>query len=170
MEKYHTNPSFVLDSQSNEIFAEDFGEEKNDLLPDRNFFYITNFLFREFEIIITQESNDLGFSFQNIAGLNPLLILLEISLIYLFLHSNHIKKSRIYSRIIQRNKKFFFNLLSKNVYAGEKMIRALTTFIGVTKNNNNGRNFFYEKYILTVEKKKINDLYIFNKNKFHFWK
>ena len=53
MEKYHTNPSFVLDSQSNEIFAEDFGEEKNDLLPDRNFFYITNFLFRVFEMIIT---------------------------------------------------------------------------------------------------------------------
>ena len=66
MEKYHTNPSFVLDSQFNEIFAEDFGEEKNDLLPDRNFFYITNFLFREFEMIITYESNDLGFSFQNI--------------------------------------------------------------------------------------------------------
>ena len=66
MEKYHTNPSFVLDSQFNEIFAEDFGEEKNDLLPDRNSFYITNFLFREFEMIITQESNDLGFSFQNI--------------------------------------------------------------------------------------------------------
>ena len=66
MEKYHTNPSFVLDSQFNEIFAEDFGEEKNDLLPDRNSFYITNFLFREFEMIITYESNDLGFSFQNI--------------------------------------------------------------------------------------------------------
>ena len=66
MEKYHTNSSFVLDSQFNEIFAEDFGEEKNDLLPDRNSFYTTNFLFREFEMIITQESNDLGFSFQNI--------------------------------------------------------------------------------------------------------
>ena len=54
-------------------------------------------------------------------------------------------------------KKFFFNLLSKNVYAGEKMIRTLTTFIGVTKNNNIGRNSFYEKYILTDEKKKIYD-------------
>ena len=52
MEKYHTKTSFVLDSQFNEIFAEDFGEEKNDLLPDRNSFYTTNFLFREFEMII----------------------------------------------------------------------------------------------------------------------
>jgi hypothetical protein len=31
------------------------------------------------------------------------------------------------------------------------------TFIGVTKNNTIGKNSFYEKYILTVEKKKIND-------------
>jgi hypothetical protein len=37
------------------------------------------------------------------------------------------------------------------------MIRTLTTFIGVTKNNNIERNFFYEKYILTVVKKKIYD-------------
>jgi hypothetical protein len=43
MEKYHTNPSFVLDSQSNEIFAENFGEEKNDLLPDRNYFILLIF-------------------------------------------------------------------------------------------------------------------------------
>ena len=38
------------------------------------------------------------------------------------------------------------------MYVGEKMIRTLTTFIGVTKNNNIGRNSFYEKYILTDEK------------------
>ena len=56
-------------------------------------------------------------------------------------------------------KKFFFNLLSKNVYVGEKMIRTLTTFIGVTKNNAIGRNSFYERYILTDEKKKIYDYF-----------
>ena len=30
MDKYHTKPSFVLDSQFNQIFVEDFGEEQND--------------------------------------------------------------------------------------------------------------------------------------------
>ena len=61
-----SKPIFRFGSQFNGIFVEDLGEEKNDLMPDRNFFYITNFLFREFEMIITYESNDLGFSFQNI--------------------------------------------------------------------------------------------------------
>ena len=35
------------------------------------------------------------------------------------------------------------------------MIRTLTTFIGVTKNNSIGKDSFYERYILTDEKKKI---------------
>ena len=212
MEKYHTNPSFVLDSQFNEIFVEDFGEEKNDLIPDRNFFYITNFLFREFEMIITYESNDLGFSFQNIfipyipdvkeysfifnritykgfVTLNKFTDyflnnffgqLSKLNLIVEFMKSlswtkpiinivgdffdifispfqSYKKNQGFIQGLFKGIKKFFFNLLSKNVYAGEKMIRTLTTFIGVTKNNNIGRNSFYEKYILTDEKKKIYD-------------
>ena len=56
-------------------------------------------------------------------------------------------------------KKFLFNLLSNNVYVGEKIIRTFTTFIGVTKNNNIGKNSFYEKYILTDDKKKIYDYF-----------
>ena len=210
MDKYHTKPSFVLDSQFNQIFVEDFGEEQNDLIVERNFIYITNFLFREFEIIITYESNDLGFSFQNIyiplipelkeypfvfsritykgfvtldkftdyfvknflgqlSKFNIFVDLLKslswtqpiINIfgdffdIFISPFQSYKRNQGFMQGLFKGIKKFFFNILSKNVYVGEKMIRTLTTFIGVTKNNNIGRNSFYEKYILTDEKKKI---------------
>ena len=214
MKQYHTKPSFILDSVFNQIIVEDFGEEQNDLIEDKNFLYITNFIFREFEVHITYESNDLGFSFQNIyIPLIPDLkdypfvfnritykgfaTIDEFTDFFVKHFVNQISKYNIIFNLLnslswtqpifnifgdffdifispfqsyRKNqgfmhglfkgiKKFFFNLLSKNVYAGEKMIRTLTTFIGVTKNNNIGKNSFYEKYILTDEKKKIYDYF-----------
>ena len=212
--QYHTNPSFVLDSQFSQIIIEDYGEEQNDLIEDKNFFYITNFLFREFEINITYESNDFGFRFQNICiplipdlkgypfifsritykgfvTLNQFTdyfinnffgqlskyniffdLLKSLSWtqpifnifgdffdIFISPFQSYRKNQGFMQGLFKGLKKFFFNLLSKNVYAGEKMIRTLTTFIGVTKNNNIGKNSFYEKYILTDEKKKIYDYF-----------
>ena len=213
-EQYHTQPSYILDSQFNQIIVEDYGEEQNDLIEDRKFIYITNFLFREFEIHITYESNDLGFSFQNIyiplipdlkgypfvfyritykgfvtinqftdffvkhfigqlSAYNLVFDLLK-SLswtqpifnifgdffdIFISPFQSYRKNQGFMHGLFKGLKKFFFNLLSKNVYAGEKMIRTLTTFIGVTKNNNIGKNSFYEKYILTDDKKKIYDYF-----------
>ena len=212
--QYHTNPSFVLDSQFSQIIIEDYGEEQNDLIEDKNFFYITNFLFREFELNITYESNDFGFSFQNICipiipdlkgypfifnritykgfvtlnqftdyfinsffgQLSKYNIIFDLlkSLswtqpifnifgdffdIFISPFQSYRRNQGFMQGLFKGLKKFFFNLLSKNVYAGEKMIRTLTTFIGVTKNNNIGKNSFYEKYILTDEKKKIYDYF-----------
>ena len=213
-EQYHTEPSYVLDCGFNQIIVEDFGEEQNDLIEDRKFIYITNFLFKEFEIHITYESDGLGFTIQNMyVSLIPDLKdypfvfnritykgFVTISQFTDFFVSHFLGQLSKYNIVFdllkslswtqpifnifgdffdifispfqsyRRNqgfmhglfkglKKFFFNLLSKNVYAGEKMIRTLTTFIGVTKNNNIGKNSFYEKYILTDEKKKIYDYF-----------
>ena len=213
-EQYHTEPSYVIDSIFNQIVVEDYGEEQNDLIEDKNFIFITKFLFREFELHITYESSDLGFSFQNIyIPLIPNLKdypfsfsrityrgfvtinqftdffvdhflgqLSKYNIVYNLLNSiswtqpffniaadffdifispfQYYRKNKGFMQgLFKGLKKFFFNLLSKNVYVGEKMFRTLTTFIGVTKNNNIGKNSFYEKYILTDEKKKIYDYF-----------
>ena len=213
-DQYHTDPSYVLDCGFNQIIVEDFGEEQNDLIEEKKFIYITNFLFKEFELHITYESNDLGFSFQNIyIPLIPDLKgypfvfnritykgfvtinqftdyfvsqfinqLYKYNIIFDLLKSlswtqpifnifgdffdifispfqSYRKNQGFMQGLFKGVKKFLFNLLSKNVYVGEKMIRTLTTFIGVTKNSNIGKNSFYEKYILTDEKKKIYDYF-----------
>ena len=212
--QYHTKPSYVLDSVFNQIVVEDYGEEHNELIEDKTFLYITNFLFREFSIHITYESNDLGFKFKSIyiplvPGINNynfcfnritykgFVTINEFTDIYVKHFMGQLSKYKIVLDLLRslswtqpivnifgdffdifispfqsyrKNqgfmnglfkglKKFFFNLLSKNVYAGEKLIRTLTTFIGVTKNNNIGKNSFYEKYILTDEKKRIYDYF-----------
>ena len=212
--QYHTKPSYVLDSVFNQIVVEDYGEEHNELIEDKTFLYITNFLFREFSIHITYESNDLGFKFKSIyiplvPGLNnynfcfnkitykgfvtineftdfyvkhlmgqlskyKIVLDLLTSLswtqpivnifgdffdIFISPFQSYRKNQGFMNGLFKGLKKFFFNLLSKNVYAGEKLIRTLTTFIGVTKNNNIGKNSFYEKYILTDEKKRIYDYF-----------
>ena len=214
-EQYHTERAFIEDIEFNEIIVDDIdGNNQNDLLVDRNFFYITNFLFRKFNVNITYESNELGFSFNNIyIPLIPDLKNYDFPFKEIkykgFVTANQftdffiehflgqLSKSNIIFQLLKslswtqpifnifgdffdifispfqsykRNqgfmrglfkgiKKFFFNLLSKNVYVGEKMIRTLTTFIGVTKSNTIGRNSFYERYILTDEKKKIYDYF-----------
>ena len=210
-EKYHTDRAFIEDCEFNELFVENLdGVNQSDLLVDRNFFYITNFLFRKFSVNITYESNELGFRFQSIyIPLIPdlkdydfqfneikykgFVTLNQFTDFFAEHFLGQLSKSNIFLQLLKslswtrpivdilgdffdifispfqsyrKNqgfihgffkgiKKFFFNLLSKNVYAGEKMIRTLTTFIGVTKNNNIGKNSFYERYILTDEKKKI---------------
>lgn len=214
MNQYHTKPSYVLDSVFNQIVVEDYGEEHNEFIEEKTFLYITNFLFREFSIHITYESNDLGFKFKNIyipiiPGLNNynfcfnkitykgfvtineftdfyvkhvigqlskykivLDLLRSLSWtqpivnifgdffdIFISPFQSYRKNQGFMNGLFKGLKKFFFNLLSKNVYAGEKLIRTLTTFIGVTKNNNIGKNSFYEKYILTDEKKRIYDYF-----------
>ena len=212
---YHTNRAFIEDCEFNEIIVDDIdGNNQNDLLIDRNFFYITNFLFRKFNVNITYESNELGFSFQSIYiplipdlknydfSFNEIkykgfVTLNQFTDFFVEHFLGQLSKSNIIFQLLKslswtqpiinifgdffdifispfqsykRNqgfihglfkgiKKFFFNLLSKNVYVGEKMIRTLTTFIGVTKNNAIGRNSFYERYILTDEKKKIYDYF-----------
>ena len=214
-EQYHTERAFIEDIEFNEICVEDLdGNNQNDLLVDRNFFYITNFLFRKFNVTITYESNDLGFSFQNIyIPLIPdlknydfpfneikykgFVTVNQFTDFFIEHFLGQLSKSNIIFQLLKslswtqpifnifgdffdifispfqsykRNqgfihgllkgiKKFFFNLLSKNVYVGEKLIRTLTTFIGVTKSNNIGRDSFYERYILTDEKKKIYDYF-----------
>ena len=212
--QYHTKKSFVLDSIFNQVVVETFGEEQNELIEDINFFYITNFLFREFDIHITYESNDLGFNFKNIyipvipdlrdytftfnritykgfvtmneftnffvehflGQLSKYNIVFDIlkSLswtqpiinifgdffdIFISPFQSYRKNQGFMQGLFKGLKKFFFNLLSKNVYAGEKVIRTLTTFIGVTKNNNIGKNSFYEKYILSDKNKKMYDYF-----------
>ena len=210
-EKYHTDRAFIEDCEFNELFVENLdGVNQSDLLVDRNFFYITNFLFRKFSVNITYESNELGFRFQSIyIPLIPdlkdydfpfneikykgFVTLNQFTDFFAEHFLGQLSKSNIFLQLLKslswtrpivdilgdffdifispfqsyrKNqgfihgffkgiKKFFFNLLSKNVYAGEKMIRTLTTFIGVTKNNSIGKNSFYERYILTDEKKKI---------------
>ena len=214
-EQYHTERAFIEDIEFNEICVEDLdGNNQNDLLVDRNFFYITNFLFRKFNVNITYESNELGFSFQNIyIPLIPdlknydfpfneikykgFVTVNQFTDFFIEHFLGQLSKSNIIFQLLKslswtqpifnifgdffdifispfqsykRNqgfihgllkgiKKFFFNLLSKNVYVGEKLIRTLTTFIGVTKSNNIGRDSFYERYILTDEKKKIYDYF-----------
>ena len=214
-DKYHTDRAFIEDCEFNEIIIDDVdGNNQNDLLVDRKFFYITNFLFRKFNVNITYESNELGFSFQNIyIPLIPdlknydfpfneikykgFVTLNQFTDFFVEHFLGQLSKSNIFFQLLKslswtqpiinifgdffdifispfqsykRNqgfiqglfkgiKKFFFNLLSKNVYVGEKMIRTLTTFIGVTKNNTIGRDSFYERYILTDEKKKIYDYF-----------
>ena len=209
--KYHTDRAFIEDCEFNELFIENLdGVNQSDLIVDRNFFYITNFLFRKFNVNITYESNELGFRFQSIYipiipdlkdydfSFNEIkykgyVTLSQFTDYFAGHFLGQLSKSNLFLQLLKslswtrpivdilgdffdifispfqsyrRNqgfihgffkgiKKFFFNLLSKNVYAGEKMIRTLTTFIGVTKNNSIGKNSFYERYILTDEKKKI---------------
>ena len=212
--QYHTERAFIEDIEFNEIILDDITGSQSDLLVDRTFYYITNFLFRKFNVNITYESSDLGFSFQNIyIPLIPNLKeydfpfkeikykgfvtkekftdffvehflgqLSKSNIIFQLLKSlswtqpiinifgdffdifispfQSYKRNQGFMRgLFKGVKKFFFNLLSKNVYVGEKLIRTLTTFIGVTKSNNIGRNSFYERYILTDEKKKIYDYF-----------
>ena len=207
-EQFHTERAYIEDFEFNEIILDDV--EQSELLSDRNFFYITNFLFKEFNVNITYESNELGFSFQNIyipiipdlknydflfneIKYKGFVTLNQFTDFFVEHFFGQLSKSNIFFQLLKslswtqpiinifgdffdifispfqsykKNqgfihglfkglKKFFFNLLSKNVYAGEKMIRTLTTFIGVTKNNTIGRDSFYERYILTDEKKKI---------------
>ena len=209
--KYHTDRAFIEDCEFNELFVENLdGVNQSDLLVDRNFFYITNFLFRKFNVNITYESNELGFRFQSIyiplipdlkdydfsfneikykgfvtlsqftdffaehflgqlsksnlflqllkslSWTRPIVdILGDFFDIFISPFQSYKKNQGFIHGFFKGIKKFFFNLLSKNVYAGEKMIRTLTTFIGVTKNNSIGKDSFYERYILTDEKKKI---------------
>ena len=214
IDQFHTDPSYVLNAGFSEVIIEDYGEEQNDLIEDKKFIYITYFIFKEFKAYITYESNDLGFSFQNIylpiipdlkgyefifneirykgfvtinkfaeffissffdqiSKYNVIFDLLKslswtqpIVNIFGDFFDIFISPFKSYRRnqgfmqgLFKGLKKFFFNLLSKNVYVGEKFIRTLTTFIGVTKNNYIGKNSFYEKYILTDEKKKIYDYF-----------
>ena len=212
-EQYHTERAFIEDIEFNEIIVDDLdGNNQNDLLVDRNFFYITYFLFRKFSVNITYESNELGFSFNNIyipiipdlknydfpfneIKYKGFVTVNQFTDFFVEHFLGQLSKSNIVFQLLKslswtqpifnifgdffdifispfqsyrRNqgfmhglfkgiKKFFFNLLSKNVYVGEKMIRTLTTFIGVTKSNNIGKDSFYERYILTDEKKKIYD-------------
>ena len=212
---YHTGPSYVIDSVFNQIIVEDYGDECNDLInDDKNFMYITNFIFKEFYIFITYESNNLRFNFQNISipiipnikdypfcftqitykgfvtlgeftnifvsdflsqlskyqlvvdlfkslsWTKPIINLFEdIFDIFISPFQSYKKNQGFMEGLFKGIKKFLFNILSNNVYVGEKIIRTFTTFIGVTENNNIGKNSFYEKYILTDDKKKIYDYF-----------
>ena len=217
-EQYHTERAFIEDIEFNEIILDDLDannqNDQNDLLVDRNFFYITNFIFRKFNVNITYESSELGFSFNNIyipiipdlknydfpfneikykgfvtvnqftdffvehffGQLSKSNIVFQLlkSLswtqpifnifgdffdIFISPFQSYRKNQGFMHGLFKGIKKFFFNLLSNNVYVGEKMIRTLTTFIGVTKSNNIGKDSFYERYILTDEKKKIYDYF-----------
>ena len=214
-EQYHTERAFIEDIEFNEIIVDDLdGNNQNDLLVDRNFFYITNFLFRKFNVNITYESNELGFNFNNIyipiipdlknydfpfneIKYKGFVTLNQFTDFFIEHFLGQLSKSNIVFQLLKslswtqpifnifgdffdifispfesykRNqgfihglfkgiKKFLFNLLSKNVKKKKKMIRTLTTFIGVTKSNNIGKDSFYERYILTDEKKKIYDYF-----------